>query len=59
VVTLVFVPVVLLTIAATRGPTAGLLLAWAVFGVAFIGGRAVVLLRRARGTTWMRTGAGR
>ncbi len=29
---------------------------WAVFGLAFIGGRAVVLVRRARGTAWMVTG---
>ena len=30
---------------------------WAAFGVAFIGGRAVVLLARARGTAWLRVGA--
>ncbi len=30
---------------------------WVAFCVAFIGGRAVVLLARARGTTWLRVGA--
>ncbi len=30
---------------------------WVVFGVLFMGGRAVVLLLRARGTAWMVTGA--
>ena len=30
---------------------------WAAFGTAFMGGRAVVLLSRARGNAWMRLGA--
>ena len=32
---------------------------WVVFGVGFMGSRAVVLLHRARGTAWMVTGADR
>jgi hypothetical protein len=30
---------------------------WLAFGVGFMGSRAAVLLRRARGTRWMVTGA--
>jgi hypothetical protein len=30
---------------------------WAAFGVAFMGGRAVVLLLRERSDAWLRTGA--
>jgi Na+-driven multidrug efflux pump len=36
--------------------TGGLLATWAVFGAAFIGSRAVVLVLRARGERWMVTG---
>ena len=36
----------------------GLVAVWAVFGAGFIGGRAVVLVARARGARWMVTGAG-
>ena len=35
---------------------AGLLWLWAAFGVGFVGSRAVVLVRRARGSAWMVTG---
>ena len=35
---------------------AGLLWLWVAFGVGFVGSRAVVLVRRARGTAWMVTG---
>ncbi len=35
----------------------GLVWLWVVFGVLFMGSRAVVLLHRARGTAWMATGA--
>jgi putative MATE family efflux protein len=35
----------------------GLLWLWAAFGIGFMGTRAAVLLHRARGTTWMVTGA--
>jgi Na+-driven multidrug efflux pump len=35
----------------------GLIGLWIAFGVAFMGGRGVVLLLRARGTRWMVTGA--
>lgn len=35
----------------------GLLGLWVAFGAAFMGGRGVVLLHRARGTRWMVTGA--
>jgi Na+-driven multidrug efflux pump len=58
VVTAVFVPMALLavTLAPTAGP--GLVWLWVTFGAGFIGGRAVVLIRRARGTQWMVTGAG-
>jgi putative MATE family efflux protein len=54
VVLAVFAPVAL-AVAHVAG--AGLAWLWAAFGVAFMGSRAVVLLRRARGTAWMVTGA--
>lgn len=53
-VTAAFVPVAVLTAAAAPG----LVWLWVVFGVVFIGGRAVVLVHRARGTRWMVTGPG-
>ena len=37
---------------------AGLVAVWLAFGVTFIGGRAALLLRRARGDDWMVLGAG-
>jgi putative MATE family efflux protein len=39
------------------GPGSALVWLWMAFGVGFMGSRAVVLLRRARGTRWMVTGA--
>jgi putative MATE family efflux protein len=58
IVTAVFIPMALLAVALapTAGP--GLVWLWVTFGAGFIGGRAVVLVRRARGTRWMVTGAG-
>ena len=54
VVLAVFAPVALL---AVHAPGAGLVWLWVAFGVCFMGARAVVLLRRARGSAWMVTGA--
>ena len=53
---LLFAPVGL---ALTRVPHLenGLVWLWAAFGALFMGGRAVTLLLRARGTAWMRLGA--
>ncbi len=42
------------------GPTTGpasLVLLWVAFGVAFMGGRAMVLLLRERSDGWLRVGA--
>ena len=55
VVLAVFAPLALLAVQ-VGDAEAGLLWLWAAFGVGFIGSRAVVLLRRARGTAWMVTG---
>lgn len=52
-VTAGFVPLALLVV--TIAPS--LLWLWAVFGVGFIGGRAVILVHRARGTAWLVAGA--
>jgi putative MATE family efflux protein len=57
-VTAAFVPLTLLTVALAPPGEAGLVWLWVTFGVAFIGGRAVVLVRRARGSAWMLVGAG-
>jgi putative MATE family efflux protein len=57
VVLAVFAPGALLLMLAPSGGTAGLVWLWAVFGVLFMGSRAVVLVARARGTAWMATGA--
>jgi putative MATE family efflux protein len=57
-VTVVFVPAVLAVVTWAPGPVAGLLALWAVFGAVFIGGRALVLVTRARGDRWMVVGAG-
>jgi putative MATE family efflux protein len=56
-VTAGFVPVALLT--ARLGPSGatGLLWLWTAFGLVFIGGRAAVLLRRARGDAWIVAGS--
>ena len=58
-VTVAFVPCALLvaSLTADLGAGVGLVWLWVVFGVVFIGGRAVVLVRRARGSTWMVTGS--
>jgi putative MATE family efflux protein len=52
----VFAPLALLAVQVGEAE-AGLLRLWVAFGAAFVGSRAVVLLHRARGTTWMVTGA--
>ena len=51
-VLMVFVPAV--AVATALGGTLAWL--WAAFAVAFMGGRAVVLLGRARGEQWLRLG---
>jgi Na+-driven multidrug efflux pump len=51
-----FAPVTLL-LTAVLGGGHGLLWLWVVFGCLLMGGRAVVLVHRARGTAWMTTGA--
>ena len=56
VVLVVFAPVAL-TVALMFDTAAALAWLWVVFGVLFMGGRAAVLLHRARGTRWMATGA--
>ena len=55
VVLAVFAPLALLAVH-VGDTAAGLLCLWVAFGAAFVGSRAVVLLRRARGTAWMVTG---
>jgi putative MATE family efflux protein len=57
VVTVLFVPAAALSVVAFPG-SEGLVWLWAAFGAVFIGGRAVVLVRRARGDRWLVTGAG-
>jgi Na+-driven multidrug efflux pump len=52
-----FAPLALAVTALVEGSAQGLLWLWVVFGTAFMGSRAVVLLHRARGTRWMATGA--
>ncbi|HEX4977727.1 MAG TPA: MATE family efflux transporter [Nocardioides sp.] len=52
-VLVVFAPVAWAVATATSTSLLGL---WVVFGTAFMGGRGVVLLHRARGTRWMVTG---
>ena len=55
----VFAPLALAApqLAGPDHPGSGLVWLWAAFGLAFIGARAVVLVRRARGTAWLVTGA--
>jgi putative MATE family efflux protein len=57
VVLAVFAPLALVVAAATGTSDLGLVALWVVFGLAFMGSRAVVLVHRARGTRWMATGA--
>jgi putative MATE family efflux protein len=57
VVLAVFAPIALVMTNVHPAPGPALLWLWVVFGVAFMGSRAVVLLLRARGTRWMITGA--
>jgi putative MATE family efflux protein len=57
VVLLVSAPAVVLTADLAAGATAAAAWVWLAFGIAFIGTRAAALLLRARGTTWMVTGA--
>jgi putative MATE family efflux protein len=59
VVTAAFVPLALLAAALAPTATSGLVWLWVVLGAVFIGGRAVLLVHRARGTEWMVTGAER
>jgi Na+-driven multidrug efflux pump len=56
-VTALFVPVAVLTVQLGPADNRGLLPLWVVFGLVFIGGRAAVLVRRARGDSWMVAGA--
>ncbi len=56
VVTVLFVPVVLLL--GARDATAHLTWLWCAFGAVFLGGRALVLVTRARGDRWMVVGSG-
>ena len=53
----VFAPLALLTAWAQPAAGSPLVWLWVSFGVGFMGARAVVLLRRARGERWMVTGA--
>lgn len=57
VVLAVFAPAALLVAAVLDSASPGLMWLWVVFGVTFMGSRAVVLVHRARGTRWMTTGA--
>ena len=57
VVLAVFAPLALLAVRVGTDARAGLLLLWVAFGVAFMGSRAAVLVRRARGSAWMVTGS--
>ncbi len=59
VVLAVFAPLAWLAVHLAPDPAVGgptLMWLWVAFGVGFIGGRAVVLLHRARGSAWMVTG---
>ncbi len=51
-----FAPLAWLAVVVTPAPY-GLIGLWVAFGIAFMGGRGLVLVRRARGTQWMVTGA--
>lgn len=56
VVLAVFAPASLLATATLDAGSLGLMWLWVVFGLTFMGSRAVVLVHRARGTRWMTTG---
>lgn len=56
IVLVVFAPLAALAIAFPPPGVPPLAWLWVAFGVGFIGGRAAILLRRARGTAWMVTG---
>jgi putative MATE family efflux protein len=57
VVTVLFVPLALAAVALAQTGAPALLWLWVAFGTGFIGGRAVVLVHRARGDRWMVAGA--
>jgi Na+-driven multidrug efflux pump len=58
VVLAVFAPILWLAVRASSGTAAEpLVWLWVAFGLGFMASRAVVLVHRARGTTWMVTGA--
>ena len=54
----VFAPIAVVVPALGHGVVSGLVWLWVAFGLVFMGGRAVVLLHRARGDRWLVTGAG-
>jgi putative MATE family efflux protein len=56
IVTAAFVPLALLAVTLSPTAGAGLVWLWVALGAGFIGGRAVILVHRARGTQWMITG---
>ena len=56
-VTAGFVPLALLSVALAPAGSPALVWLWVAFGAGFIGGRAVILVRRARGDRWMVAGA--
>jgi putative MATE family efflux protein len=58
-VTAAFLPVAVVVGLRASDEASGLVWLWVVFGVVFIGGRAVVLVLRARTDRWMVLGAGR
>ena len=57
VVTTLFVPLALAAVALAPHGEPALVWLWVAFGAVFIGGRAVVLVHRARGDRWMVAGA--
>ena len=57
IVTVLFVPLALAAVALAPSGAPALLWLWVAVGVGFIGGRAVILVRRARGDRWMVAGA--
>ncbi len=57
VVLAVFAPAALLVVVLATSAGPGLVWLWVVFGLGFMGSRAVVLVHRSLGTAWMATGA--
>jgi putative MATE family efflux protein len=57
-VTLAFIPAALVTVQLAPAGRSALVWLWVAFGIVFIGGRALVLLRRARTDRWMVTEPG-